>query len=97
MTEKQDTVPWIPGMRALDTDGHAWRLTALGVWFPDDEAAHAAGTIQGALSPDFTDLTTGAVVQWLVNAAEQREAVMADPTHPANVMASLRGGTDGGE
>jgi hypothetical protein len=96
----EQTIPWIPGMRATDEDGTGWRFTAGGVWFPDDVEATDKPTPKGALTADFSDMTTGVVVQWLVSEATKRnDAIAADPTHPVNVLAAVvrskRGG--GGE
>ena len=93
--ETQQTIPWIPGMRAIDEDGMAWRFTAGGIWFPDD-AVKDKPTPTGKLEADFADLATGAVVDWIVKQAQAQnekraEEAEADPTHPDNIGALLEG------
>lgn len=96
------TVPWIPGMRATDEEGHAWRFTTAGVWWPDE--GHTKAAPMGALTADFSDMATGTAVDWLLkqardaNAREdvRRAEAAADPSHPDNVAAFLnRAAVDG--
>jgi len=93
--EEQNTIPWIPGMRALDEDGMGWRFTAGAIWFPDDAVVDKPKP-NGKLTADFADLVTGVVVEWLVKQAQTQntmraEEAEADPTHPDNIGALLAG------
>lgn len=84
-------VPWVPGMRATDEDGDAWRRAASGVWFPDGKLTNKVAP-KGALSADFTDMSTGVIVQWIVSQAQAQQAkedAKTDPTHPLNVLAAI--------
>jgi hypothetical protein len=83
---KETTIPWLPGMRGTDAEMHEWRRTEDGRWV--DDTGHGAEAPVEPLKPDFTDLATGTMVQWLVDTSAKEAA---DPMHPDNVMRTIKG------